>query len=73
MKSYPPVDLPLQKSHQNKNSIQPLSRKTKIYKNFLLPYTINERNKLDPKVRRINLNKNLLCFVRPTQNKTFGV
>ena len=48
----------------------------KIFKNFL-PYTINEWNKLDPEIRRIDsyvgFRKKLLSFVKPMENKTFSI
>ena len=54
-----------------KSSFQP------NFKNSFLPYTVNEWNKLDPEIRRINsyveFRRKLLSFVRTTENKTFGI
>lgn len=61
----------LQRSHQNKNSIQSLFCKMEFFKGSFLRYTIIKWNKLNPKFRRIDLDKRfwkmLLTFVRPTE------
>ena len=42
-----------------------------------LPYTVNEWNKLDIEIRRIDsyvgFRKKLLSFIKPTENKTFSI
>ena len=45
---------PLQRSQRNQGFFQPLLCRTEIFKNSLSPYTINEWNKLDPGIRRID-------------------
>lgn len=50
--------------------------RTDIFKNFL-PYTINEWNKLDPEIRRVDSyvgfwNK-LLTFIKPNEIKTLSI
>ena len=53
--SYPYNMLPpLQRSQRNQGFFQPLLCRTEIFKNSFLPYTINEWNKLDPEIRRID-------------------
>ena len=54
---------------------QLLCCRTVIFKNSFLPDTINDWNRLDPKIRKIDLGfwKKLLSFVRPTENKIFGI
>ena len=51
--------------------------RTEIFKNSFLPYTINEWNKLDPDIRKIDsyvgFRKKLLSFIKPTENKTFSI
>ena len=68
---------PLQRSQQNQGFFQPLLCRTEIFKNPFLPYTINEWNKLDPDIRKIDsyvgFRKKLLSFIKPTENKTFSI
>ena len=45
---------PLQRPQRNQGFFQPLLCRTEIFKNSFLPYTINEWNKLDPEIRRID-------------------
>ena len=46
----------LQRSHRNQGFFQPLFSRTKILKNSFLQYKVlNEWNKLDPEIRRIDL------------------
>ena len=45
---------PLQRSQRNQGFFQPLLCRTEIFKNSFLPYTINEWNKLDPGIRKID-------------------
>ena len=45
---------PLQRSQRNQVFFRPLLCRTEIFKNSFLPYTINEWNKLDPEIRRID-------------------
>ena len=44
----------LQRSQRNQGFFQPLLCRTEIFKNSFLPYTINEWNKLDPDIRKID-------------------
>ena len=48
-----------------------------IFKNSFLSYTINEWNKLDPDIRKIDsyvgFRKKLLSFIKPTENKIFSI
>ena len=48
-----------------------LSR-TEIFKDYFLPYTINEWNKLDPEIKGINscvrFRNKSLCLIKPTEN-----
>ena len=64
---------PLQRSQRNQGFFQSLLCRTEIFKNSFLPYTINEWNKLDPEIRRIDLyvgfGKKLLSFIKP-ENKS---
>ena len=50
---------------------------SEIFKNSLLPYTINEWNKIDPEIRRIDsyvgFRKKFLSFIEPMENKTFSI
>ena len=68
---------PLQRSQRNQGFFQPLLCRTEIFKNSFLPYTINEWNKLDPDIRKIDsyvgFRKKLLSFIKPTENKTFSI
>ena len=68
---------PLQRSKRNQGFFQPLLCRTEIFKNAFLPYTINEWNKLDPDIRKIDSYvgfwKKLLSFIKPTENKTFSI
>ena len=68
---------PPQRSQRNQRFFQPLLCRTEIFKNSFLPYTINEWNKLDPDIRRIDsyvgFRKKLLSFIKPTENKTFSI
>ena len=68
---------PLQRSPRNQGFFQPLLCRTKIFENSFLPYTINEWNKLDPEIRRIDsyvrFRKKLLSFIKPMENKTFSI
>ena len=45
---------PLQRSQRNQGFFHPLLCRTEIFKNSFLPYTINEWNKLDPEIKRID-------------------
>ena len=67
----------LQRSQRNQGFFQPLLCRTEIFKNYFLPYTINEWNKLDPDIRKIDsyvgFRKKLLSFIKPTENKTFSI
>ena len=67
----------LQRSQQNQGFFQPLLCRTEIFKNSFLPYTINEWNKIDPYIRKIDsyvgFRKKLLSFIKPTENKTFSI
>ena len=68
---------PLQGSQRNQGFFQPLLCRREIFKNSFLPYTINEWNKLDPEIRRIDsyvgFRKKLLSFIKPMENKTFSI
>ena len=68
---------PLQRSQRNQDFFQPLLCRAEIFKNFFLRYTVNEQNKLDPKIRNIDsyvgFRKKLLSFTKPTENKTFSI
>ena len=56
---------------------QPVLCKTEIFKNSFLPYKINEWNKLDTGIRRIDsyvgFRKKLPSFIIPTDNETFSI
>ena len=68
---------PLQRSERNQGFFQPLLCRTEIFKNSFLSCTINEWNKLDPEIRRIDsyvdFRKKLLSFTKPMENKTFSI
>ena len=68
---------PLQRSQRNQSFFQQLLCKTKIFKSSVLPYTINEWNKLDSENRRIDsyvgFRKKLLTFIKPPEKKTFSI
>ena len=63
---------PSQRSQQKQGFFQPMLCRTKIFKNYFLPYTINECNKIDTEIRRIDLYvgfwKKLLTFIKPSEN-----
>ena len=67
----------LQRSQRNQGFFQPLLCRIEIFKNSFLPYTINEWNKLDPQIRRIDsyvgFRKKLISFFEPTENKNFSI
>ena len=50
---------------------------SQILRTLFYHNTVNEWNKLDPEIRRINsyveFRRKLLSFVRTTENKTFGI
>ena len=60
---------PLQRSQRNQGFFQPPMRRTEIFKNLFLPFTINERNTVDSKIVRVDscvgFRKKLLSFIRP--------
>ena len=68
---------PLQRSQRNQGFFQPLLCRMEIFKNSFLPYAINEWNKLDPEIRRIDsyvgFRKKILSFIKPMENKTFNI
>ena len=68
---------PLQGSQRNQGFFQPLLCRTEFFKNTFLPYAINEWNKIDPEITRIDsyvgFRKKLLSFIKPTENKTFSI
>ena len=57
---------PLQRSQRNQGFFQPLLCRMEIFKSSFLPYTINEWNKLDPDIRKID---SYVGF----PNKTFSI
>ena len=67
---------PLQRSQRNQAFFQPLLCRMEMFKDSLLQYTINERNKLDPEIRRIGsyvgFRKKLLSFIKPMEKKPFS-
>ena len=67
----------LQRPQRNQGFFQPVLCKTEIFKNSFLPYKINEWNKLDTVIRRIDsyvgFRKKLPSFIIPTDNKTFSI
>ena len=62
---------------RNEAKVSFMLYRTEIFKNSFLPYTINEWNKLDPDISRIDsyvrFPKKLLGFIKPTENKTFSI
>ena len=64
---------PLQRSQRNQGPFQPLLCRTEIFKNSFLPYTINEWNKLDPEIWRIDsyvgFRKKLPSFIKPIEKR----
>ena len=68
---------PLHRTQRNQGFFQPLLCRTEIFKNYFLPYTINEWNKLNPEIRRIDsyvgFRKKILSFIKPMENKTFSI
>ena len=84
-RSYHQSDLPIpmicylhyKDLNETKVFFQLLHCRTEIFKNSFLPYMINEWNKLDPEIRRIDsyvgFRKKLLSFIRPMGIKTFSI
>ena len=68
---------PLQRSRRNQGFFQPPLCRTGIFKNSFLLYTINEWNKLDPEITRIDsyvgFRKKLLSSIKVMKNKTFSI
>ena len=67
---------PLQRFNETKVSFNHCCVEQKSSKT-LLPYTINELNKLDLDIRRIDsyvgFRKNILCFIKYTESMTFSI
>ena len=67
---------PLQRPQRNQGCLHRLLSRTEMFKNTILPYTINELNKLDPEIRRIDSCvgfRKQLSSIKPTENKTFSI
>ena len=51
--------------------------RTELFQNSFLPFTISERNKLDPDVRNVEtyslFRKNILAIIMPIENSTYSI
>ena len=67
---------PIQRSQQKQGSFQSLLCQAEIFKNYFLPYTVNNSNKLDPEKRTIDSHigfpKKLPGFIKLTE-KIFSI
>ena len=68
---------PLQMSHRYPGCFQTFRCRTTFFQNLFLPFTTTEWNKLDSDIKHIDsramLRKNLLTFIRPPENDTYGI
>ena len=68
---------PIQRSHRYPSCFQTFRCKTTFFQSSCLPFAITESNKLDSDIKNINsqamLHKNLLAFIRPLGNDTYGI
>ena len=64
--------LPLQRSHRYSGCFKTLRCRTELFRNSLLPFTINEWNRCDSDIKKSDsytiFPKKLLAFIRPVGN-----
>ena len=69
--------LPLQSSHRYPSCFQTFRFRTTFFQNSFSPFAITECNKLDSDIKNIDsqamFRKNLLAFIRPLGNDTYGI
>ena len=63
---------PLQRSHRYHGSFKTLRCRTDLFRNWFLPFAVNEWNKLDS-VSYATFRKKLLAFMRPFRNSIYGI
>ena len=63
---------PLQRSHLYPDCLKILHSRTELFRNSFLPFSVNERNNLDPDIKKSDsyaiFRKKLLAFIRPVGN-----
>ena len=68
---------PLHRSHPYPGCFKTLRRRTELFRNSLLPFTVNEWNKLDSDIKNSDsyavFRKKLLAFIRPEGRSTYGI
>ena len=68
---------PIINSHRNPGCYRALYWSTDLFRNSFLPFSINERNKLDPDIRNLDshttFRKKLLSFVRPSEKSIYKI
>ena len=71
---------PILNSHRNPGCYRGLNCKTDLFQNSLkliLPFSINERNKLHPDIRNLDshemFRKKMLNFIRPSEKSIFNI
>ena len=67
----------LQSSHCYHGCFKTLRCRTELFRNSLLPFTVNEWNKLDSDIKNSDsygtFRKKLLAFIRPVGNSMYGI
>ena len=68
---------PLHRSHRYPGCFKTLRCRTELFRNSLLPFTVNEWNKLDSDIKNSDsyavFRKKLLAFIRPEGRSTYGI
>ena len=68
---------PLHRSHPYPGCFKTLRRRTELFRNSLLPFTVNEWNKLDSDVKNSEsyaiFRKKFLAFIRPEGSSIYGI
>ena len=68
---------PLHSSHPYPGCFKTLRRRTELFRNSLLPFTVNEWNKLDSDVKNSEsyaiFRKKFLAFIRPEGSSIYGI
>ena len=68
---------PLHRSHRYPGCFKTLRCRTELFRNSLLPFTVNEWNKLDSDVKNSEsyaiFRKKFLAFIRPEGSSIYGI
>ena len=68
---------PLQRSNRYPGCFKTLRCRTELFRNSLLPFTVNEWNKLDSDIKNSDsqsiFRKKLLTFIRPVGNSMYRI